>query len=152
MKRARHAPTAPGTLGAPSIARHDAGAICVAARVGVVGAPTRRIAWTARTPVNPDGENGKPLTPEGFAIAGDYLFFGMVKPDEGLQRTYAMDAKTGEVVGYFVPDETLGRNAGWQDMPFSVDAIQRKDGSYLVMVEEDWRGKNIIYRWRPDAK
>lgn len=76
----------------------------------------------------------------------------MVKPDEGLQRTYAMDAKTSEVVGYFVPDETLGRNAGWQDMPFSVDAIQRKDGSYLVMVEEDWRGKNIIYRWRPDAK
>lgn len=114
--------------------------------------PTRRIAWTARTPVNPDGENGKPLTPEGFAIAGDYLFFGMVKPDEGLQRTYAMDAKTGEVVGFFVPGGAVGVGAGWQDMPFSVDAIQRKDGSYLVMVEEDWRGKNIIYRWRPDAK
>ena len=36
-------------------------------------------------------------------------------------------------------------------MPYSVQALKRKDGEYLVLVEEDFRGKNLLYRWRPDA-
>jgi hypothetical protein len=34
-------------------------------------------------------------------------------------------------------------------MPYSVAAMKRKNGDYLILVEEDWRGKNILYRWTP---
>ncbi len=128
---------------------------------GVAGKTMRRynnwltnptIAWTVPAPVNPTGEFGKPLTPEGIALAGDYLFIGMCKPDADRQRTYAMETKTGKLVGAFEPTEDIGFNASWQDMPYSVAAMQRKDGTYLIMVEEDWRGKNIVYRWDPNAK
>ena len=108
-----------------------------------------KIAWTVKLPVNPTGENGKPLTPQGLAVADDYIFCGMVKPDENRQRTYALDAATGQVLGAFVPGGEVGEGAGWQDMPYSVAALKRKNGDYLILVEEDWRGKNILYRWTP---
>ncbi|MBQ7029851.1 MAG: hypothetical protein IJN32_06370, partial [Thermoguttaceae bacterium] len=65
------------------------------------------------------------------------------------QRTYALDAATGQVLGAFVPGGEVGEGAGWQDMPYSVAALKRKNGDYLILVEEDWRGKNILYRWTP---
>jgi hypothetical protein len=30
-------------------------------------------------------------------------------------------------------------------------AFKRKNGQYLVLVEDDWRGKNLLYRWLPKA-
>lgn len=111
------------------------------------GAP--KIVWTVKLPVNRDGENGKPLTPQGLDVAGDYIFCGMVKPDENRQRTYALETATGKVLGAFVPGGEVGEGAGWQDMPYSVAAMKRKNGDYLILVEEDWRGKNILYRWTP---
>ena len=109
----------------------------------------RRIAWTIATPVNPEGENGKPLTPEGFAFAGEYLFFGMVKPDGSEQRVYALDTQTGRNLGAFKANGEEVNTASWHDMPYSISVLKRKNGTYLIMTEEDWRGKNIIYRWTP---
>jgi hypothetical protein len=37
-------------------------------------------------------------------------------------------------------------------MPYAMDAMKRKDGEYLVLVEADWRGKNLLYRWRPPQR
>ncbi len=125
---------------------------------GVLGKTVRRynnwttnptIAWTVSTPVNPTGVEGRPLSPRALELAGDYLFLGMVKADGDEERTYVMEAKTGKLLGAFHPGEVA---AGWQDMPYSTTATKRKDGTYLIMVEEDWRGKNIVYRWDPNAK
>ena len=127
---------------------------------GLVGQTARRldgwltarptVRWTnTRLPVNPHGDGDKPLSPKGVALAGDYLFFGMVKPDDGKQYTHIVSATDGEYVGAFSPGPEVGGNAGWEDMPYSVQALKRKDGEYLVLVEEDWRGKNLLYRWRP---
>lgn len=30
-----------------------------------------------------------------------------------------------------------------------ITALKRKDGEYLVFVEEDYKAKVILYRWRP---
>ena len=127
---------------------------------GVVGRTARRydgwvagkknIRWTAALPTNPRGnDDGKPLTPQAIAIAGDYLFVGMVKPDNGKQYTHILDAKDGKYVGSLAPGPEVGGNAGWQDMPYAVQALKRKDGEYLVLVEEDYRGKVLLYRWQP---
>lgn len=114
----------------------------------LAGKPTVR--WTnTALPVNPHGDGDKPLTPKGVALAGDYLFFGMVKPDDGRQYTHIVSTRDGKHVGAFVPGPEVGGNAGWEDMPYSVQALRRKNGEYLILVEEDWRGKNLLYRWRP---
>jgi hypothetical protein len=130
---------------------------------GVVGSTARRYdgwlagkkaeRWTVRDlPTNPKGsDKGTPLTPSGVDIAGDYLFAGMVKPDDGVQYTHVLQLSDGRYVGSLAPGPEVGGSAGWQDMPYSVQALKRKNGEYLVLVEEDWRGKNLLYRWRPET-
>ncbi|MDX1953318.1 MAG: hypothetical protein SFY81_14150 [Verrucomicrobiota bacterium] len=128
---------------------------------GVAGKTLRRydgwlkgkqaVRYTIKLPLNPDGEGkGKPLSPESLAIAGDYMFVGMVKPEDGKQPVHILKQADGSHVGTFVPGPEVGGNAGWQDMPYAVQAMRRKDGEYLILVEEDWRGKNLLYRWRPE--
>jgi hypothetical protein len=34
-------------------------------------------------------------------------------------------------------------------MIHAIHALRRKNGQYLIMVEEDARGKNLIYQWAP---
>jgi hypothetical protein len=115
----------------------------------LAGKPVER--WTVRElPTNPKGtDQGTPLTPESVDVAGDYLFAGMVKPDKGRQYTHVLRVSDGRYVGSLSPGPEVGGSAGWQDMPYAIQAMRRKDGEYLVLVEEDWRGKNLLYRWRP---
>ena len=113
-----------------------------------------RVAWTNPSlPSNAGGaDDGGPLSASGVAIAGDYLFVGMVKPDDGKQYVHILNLSDGSTVGSFEPGEAVGGNAGWEDMPYSVGAMKRKNGEYLILVEEDWRGKNLLYRWTPQGK
>ena len=109
--------------------------------------------WAIKLPLNPEGDGkGKPLSPKSLALAGDYLFVGMVKPDAGKQHTHILATDDGHYVGSFVPGPEVGGNAGWLDMPYAFAALKRKNGEYLVLVEEDWRGENLLYRWKPEAK
>lgn len=131
---------------------------------GVVGYTCRRYdgwlaghpktAWTnASLPINAKGsDDGGPLTPEGVSVAGDFLFVGMVKPEAGKQYVHILRVSDGSYVGSFKPGEEVGGNAGWQDMPYSVQAMKCKNGEYLVLVEEDFRGKNLLYRWKPEER
>jgi hypothetical protein len=43
----------------------------------------------------------------------------------------------------------VGRASGWVDVPNGISAAKRADGEYLVFVEEDARGKVLMYRWKP---
>jgi hypothetical protein len=127
---------------------------------GVVGRTARRydgwlagkrtLAWTTSLPLTPDGYGkGKPLSAESVAVVGDYLFVGMCKPQEGRQYVHILRLKDAGYVGSLWPGEAVGGQAGWLDMPYAVQGIRRKDGEYLLLVEEDFRGKNLLYRWKP---
>lgn len=110
----------------------------------------RRERWTIKLPLNPEGnDQHQPLSPNSLAFAGDYLFVGMVKPEGGRQQVHILAGNDGAAVGTFVPGPEVGGNAGWEDMPYALAALKRKNGEYLVLVEEDWRGKNLLYRWTP---
>ena len=130
---------------------------------GVVGASVRRYdgwlsgkrmsRWSLAAPRdgNPDPKEG-PLTPEAMALAGDYLFFGMVKPTGGKQWIHIYRAADGAYAGSLSPGRAVADSdpgVGWLDMPYAVQAMKRRNGEYLVLAEEDWRGKNLLFRWRP---
>ena len=109
------------------------------------GAPTRR--WRVeKLPTDQDG-----LYPKSFYVAGDYVFTVQVKPTDGVPaivRVYGAD--DGATVGFMRPGPEVGGNSGWVDMSHGLQAIQRNNGDYLVIVEENYRAKNLIYHWRPD--
>jgi hypothetical protein len=54
-------------------------------------------------------------------------------------------------VGVLQPGPEIGGPAGsgWVDLPYGLRATQRSNGEYVIFVEEDYRGKNVMYRWFP---
>lgn len=82
------------------------------------------------------------------AAAGDYLFTGGWKERGRIHITRLSD---GSPVGVLDPGPTLGgvEGTGWIDILTGITAHKRQNGEYLVFVEEDYRGKVILYRWHP---
>lgn len=90
------------------------------------------------------------LFPKEFDVAGDYLFAVMVKGGYGHSAlVYVFRADSGSQVGVLFPGREVGGNSGWIDMVHGIHALKASDGTYLIVVEEDWRGKNIVYVWKP---
>lgn len=82
------------------------------------------------------------------AAAGDYVFTGGWKERGRIGVNRLSD---GAAVGVFDPGETVGgnENTGWMDILTGITAHRRKDGEYLVFVEEDYKAKVLLYRWKP---
>jgi len=85
---------------------------------------------------------------ECVAAAGDYVFTGGWK-ERG--RIWVNRMADGAQVGTFDPGPTVGgvEKTGWIDILTGITAHKRADGEYLVFVEEDYRGKALLYRWKP---
>ena len=83
-----------------------------------------------------------------IAAAGDYAFTGGWK-ERG--RVFVNRLSDGAAVGVFDPGPTVGgvENTGWIDILTGISAHRRADGEYLVFVEEDYKAKVLLYRWKP---
>lgn len=102
------------------------------------GAP----AWCIELPTGEDAKIG------AWAVAGDYVFCVGFK-SRGLVWVYRLS--DGGLVGQMRPGPEIGgqRDFGWVDLPYGIRAIRRPDGEYVISIEEDWRAKVVLYRWRP---
>jgi hypothetical protein len=90
------------------------------------------------------------LFPKEFDVAGEYIFAAMVKSSGGKAGgVHVFRADTGGKVGLMFAGKEVGGNCGWIDMVHGVRAHHTASGDYLVVLEEDWRGKNLVYVWRP---
>ena len=80
--------------------------------------------------------------------AGEYVFTGGWK-ERG--RIWVNRLSDGAEVGLFDPGPTVGgvANTGWIDLLTGINAFQRSNGEYLVFVEENYKAKSLIYRWKP---
>ncbi|MBI5831243.1 MAG: hypothetical protein HZB16_02915 [Armatimonadetes bacterium] len=105
----------------------------------------RAARWTVDLPT--DDEQ---LHPKCLDVAGDFVFTVQVKPTNGRSALVTVLRTTdGTVYGTMAPGPEVGDNSGWIDQTHGLRALRRADGSYLVLVEEDWRGKNLVYRFAP---
>jgi hypothetical protein len=93
-------------------------------------------------------ESGASKEAACVAAAGDYVFTGGWK-ERG--RVFVNRLSDGAAVGVFDPDNTVGgvEATGWIDILTGITAHRRKDSEYLVFVEEDYRAKVLMYRWKP---
>ena len=82
------------------------------------------------------------------AAAGDYVFTGGWK-ERG--RIWINRLSDGKAIGMFEPGPVVGgvKNTGWIDIFTGITAHRRHDGEYLIFVEEDYKAKVLVYRWRP---
>ncbi|MGF6759090.1 hypothetical protein P3T16_006518 [Paraburkholderia sp. GAS42] len=104
------------------------------------GKPVQRYAVTL-----PWETKARPVsTIVGLTVEGQYVF--AVEP---FAAVHVYDKDSGQEVGVIRPGPEVGRASGWVDVPNGISASRRSDGEYLVFVEEDARGKVLMYRWKP---
>ncbi|MGV2292818.1 hypothetical protein AAHK20_29205 [Trinickia sp. YCB016] len=84
-------------------------------------------------------------TPVGVAVAGNYIFVAELYTD----RVDVYDTRNGQQVGYMTPGASVGGTSGWVDVTLGISAIERSNGEYVVLVEDDARAKILMYRWTP---
>lgn len=82
------------------------------------------------------------------AAASEYALTGGWK-ERG--RIHVNRISDGAKVGVFDPGSTVGgvENTGWIDILTGITASRRTNGEYLVFVEEDYKAKVLLYRWKP---
>ena len=80
--------------------------------------------------------------------AGDFAFTGGWKTRG---RIWINRLSDGAELGVFDPGPTVDgvENTGWIDLLTGITAFKRSTGEYLVFVEENYKAKSLIYRWRP---
>lgn len=84
------------------------------------------------------------LPPVAMSVAGDYVFVTTAKTWE----VFVYDTKTGKLVRTLKPGPEVSGELGWVDIAYGIRAYQRKNGEYLVFVEENFKGKVIMYQMK----
>lgn len=87
----------------------------------------------------------------GFDVAGEYLFVPYTGASRSLQfktgQVEVFRADDGRSVGHFEPSADVGE-IGPQDVRECLRAHRRSDGEYLIFLEDDYKAKVLLYRWR----
>jgi hypothetical protein len=130
----------------PVIARYDGWRKVESS--GALPAPT----WTIVMPYERGAKGHESCEPMGFDAAGDYLFvpYTGASKEMGFSTGHVevLRAADGQSVGHFEPSAEIGE-IGLQDLRETLTAHRRADGEYLIFLEDDYKAKTVLYRWRP---
>lgn len=100
-------------------------------------------AWDVAVPFDEAQERSTTYgTPVAMQVEGDYAFIVYLRTAE----VRVLDARTGTWVGVIRPEKDL---SGWVDIPYGINVHRRANGEYVILAEEDWKAKGLVYRWRP---
>jgi len=62
---------------------------------------------------------------------------------------FVYNTLTGELIGILEPDPKIVGSVGWVDTDGSLRAFEKEDGSILVIEEDSWAQKEMIYHVKP---
>ena len=82
---------------------------------------------------------------KAFAAEGDYIFIAIAR--YGYITVY--DKSTGKLVGRIETGDNVHKQSGWCDFNYAINVMQREDGSYLILHEENAFAKILCYSWNP---
>ncbi len=112
----------------------------------------RKLRWEIVAPYQKGSSGHSSCEPMTIDFAGDYLFVPYTGDSKELGfamghiEVFRLD--TGERVGWMEPGEDVGR-IGLQDIRECISAHRRRSGEYVVFLEEDWKAKVLMFRWKP---
>jgi hypothetical protein len=121
------------------------------------GSTSPKLRWQA---VNPYFHNDAPvadrMVPISWDVAGEYLFIGYVTGDTekwdhdspGVIRVYNL--KDGTFVGRLHSGPEVFWEASWIDMMHGMTAFQNSRGQYVVIREENWKCKQLMFLFPTD--
>jgi hypothetical protein len=89
-----------------------------------------------------------------FTADDKYIYVNVGK--EGLYtKTMAeidiWDAETLKPVGYILPGSEVNNFSGMMDLMYAIQVSKLPGGERIIVAEEDYYGKGIIYKWCPDG-
>ena len=103
---------------------------------------TAKIRWRIALPYNP--EANPMVIIKAMDVVGNRVFAG----DSRTAQIYVYDASTGALVTKLAPGPEVAQESGWLDIPYALRAFQHRNGEFLVLVEEVWKAKVMLYRLR----
>jgi hypothetical protein len=113
------------------------------------GAPARL--WSAVLPYGKGSKGHESAEPMSFEIAGDYLFVCYTRGlrEEGVKWAFVKvyGLTDGRFVGNLVPERVTGE-LGLLDLEDSLRVHRLRDGSYLLFLEDDYKAKSVMMRWK----
>jgi len=83
-----------------------------------------------------------------LSVTDDMLF----AVDGRSAQLQIFDNKTGIKLGTAAVGKSVGYASGWDDFPMCIRAISLKNGDSIVLVEEDWCAKIVLYRVHQNIK
>jgi hypothetical protein len=113
----------------------------------------RKLRWTLVAPYSSGSSGHSSCEPMGFDVAGDFIFVpytGASKADRVQHgRVEIFRALDGTSVGHLEPSEEVGE-VGLQDIRECLVAHRRADGEFIVFLEDDYKSKVVMYRWKAE--
>ena len=84
--------------------------------------------------------------------AGDFVFVPYVgaskKNGSKTGRVEVLRASDGSAAGHIEPGDEVGE-VGLQDIRETLTAHRRSNGEYIILIEDDYKSKVVMYRWKP---
>lgn len=115
--------------------------------------------WRINLPLDTAAENTSVIgTYKSLWVEGDYMFFASAFAEPRMIHVYKVS--DGTRLGGIGPGAEVGGDrkvmgsyghTGWIDMVWGVQAFQRKNGEFLILLEDDLSAKNNLYRWCPSS-
>lgn len=108
--------------------------------------------WSAVLPYSKGSRGHESSEPMSFEIAGDYLFVCYTRGMKDDQTKWAYvkvyGLEDGRFVGNLVPERVTGE-LGLLDLEDALRVQRLRDGSYVLFLEDDYKAKSVVMRWRP---
>ncbi len=104
-----------------------------------------KLAWKTSL-IPPEGLIGK--APKAWSFEAEYVFIGSTWQHEQM-AVDVIRLSDGKRQGRLLPTADIGGATGWLDMNDGIQSHRRKDGTYIVFLEEVWMAKGIFFQWRP---
>jgi hypothetical protein len=123
---------------------------------------TKNLMWQTKLPWYHNEANvGDRVVGEAWDFAGDRLYIGYLVHDsrERLPAPYddspgpirVYNTVDGSFVGRLLAGPEVQYDAGWIDLFSGVSAFELADGTHLVVREEVWKNKQLLFTYRPDG-
>jgi hypothetical protein len=108
--------------------------------------------WQIVAPYETGAHGHTSCEPMGFDVAGEYLFVPYTGASKHLGfstgHIEVFRASDGAAVGRLEPSAEIGE-IGLQDIRECLTSRRLENGEYRVLLEEDFKAKLLMFRWKP---